>query len=71
MRALVTGCVRSSSGTRSGASWVRRPMVSKKSAIEVVSKPEEASMPMPTRSASYSFSRVKLICDWAAMLWAA
>jgi len=27
MRALVTGCVRSSSGTRSGASWVRRPGV--------------------------------------------
>ena len=27
-------------------------------------------IPMPTRSASYSFSRVKLSCDWAASPWA-
>ena len=35
------------------------------------SKPADARMPMPTRSASCSFSRVKLICDWIARLWAA
>ena len=37
-------------------------MVSKNAGIAFGSKPAVASRPMPTRSASYSFSRVKLIC---------
>ena len=60
MRALVNGwvCRNSMIFALGPAEPPRRPIVSKNVAIAAGSKPEAAMTPMPTRSASYSLSRL-------------
>src|SRR5688572_23340432 len=66
IRSLVTGCVRSRSGMLRPAPPERCCIVPKNSGMATGSKPVAERMPMPTRSASASLARVKLIWLWAA-----
>jgi hypothetical protein len=59
---LVTGWLRSISGIWSSPPPARRLMVSKNAGMPSGFIPELARIPKPTRSASVSLARVKLIC---------
>ncbi len=66
MRSYVTGWVRRYDGALPSANRLDFCSRSIIVAIALTSKPAASSRWKPMRSASYSFSRVKLICDWIA-----
>ena len=64
IRFVVTGWVRRNSGMLESYSRVARAMRSKNTGMALGSNSALARILMPSRSASSSFARVKLICAW-------